>query len=336
MVCPPSRPRPFWLGDDVTKAVTDVVCILLGDHSLRVEDVPSGVVGVVSETPWPDASHPRHPLQRPCVTQVGERARSIRDGDLVIVDGDQGVVLVDPTDRVVAAYQAHQLGIVPQRRLFLEFAHQPVRLPDGREIRVSASVARPSDVAGALETGPDSLYVSGECLPETIQGAMRDAHGKPVAFTVQAEGCCELSIARAALMGDVTAVLNESGRGGSFASFREAVEMAAYQLANEGNELGHVRYGLLMHESISDPQAVLTAGVERIAASLPRGDLGGEWMEALQAAARSVVVPVEIVVDSGRCFLAQQVLELGINGVIAPPSDVQAWKEALRNSYALA
>jgi hypothetical protein len=112
--------------------------------------------------------------------------------------------------------------------------------------------------------------------------------------------------------------------------------MAAYQLANEGNELGHVRYGLLMHESISDPQAVLTAGVERIAASLPRGDLGGEWMEALQAAARSVVVPVEIVVDSGRCFLAQQVLELGINGVIAPPSDVQAWKEALRNSYALA
>ncbi len=335
-VCPPERPRPFWLGEQGPQDAADIVCVLIGDHHLRVEDLPLCAVAVVSELAWPEATYGTTPLHRPCVEEVGPRIRAVRDGDLLVVDGDQGVVVVDPTDRVVAAFQAHALGIVPHRRLFLEFCHQPVRLPDGREIRVSASVESPPEVAAGLSAGPDGFYVVAHGPSDSLAETVRNAHGKPVAFAVHPEGCSEVGLAQAALLGDVTALLAPTGAADTLGAFRAAVEAASLALANEGLEFGYVRCGLLLREDISDPAAVLMPGVERIAAVMYRRDLAGPWLTDLLDAARSVVVPVEILLDAGYDALADQVLDLSINGVIVPPSDVQVWKEALRNSFAYA
>jgi len=331
---PPQAPRPFWMGEDPDQHQSDVVCVLIGDHGLAPEDIPAQAVAVLCEREWQDAVSGPRPLHQPSLDGMGARLRLVRDGDLVLVDADLEQVVVDPTDRVVAAFQAHTLGIVPTRRVFVEFSHQPVRLPDGREVRVSASVRDTGLIGEAVLEGPDALYIWTECAPDAIPAAIQAAHGKPVAFAVHPEGCCEAAIARAAAMGDVTALLTVGASTASLTTFREAVREAIWQLAEAGVDTGRVRYGLLLREQSSDPASVLADGVERVAAATVGPDLGGEWLEALLDAARSVVVPVELVVQERSFVMAERILDLGVNGVIAPTHEVQLWKEALRNVFA--
>lgn len=331
---PPPLPRPFWAGEDSGDAGEDVICVLLAGHSVTLQDIPRQAVAILSERSLGAEDVGSRMHQCPILDGIGARLRLVRDGDLVLVDADMEQVVVDPTDRVVAAYQAHALGIVPSRRVFVEFAHQPVRLPDGRHIHVSASVREPGLVADAVSEGPDALYVWTECAADAIPAVIQAAHGKPITFAVHPEGCCEGAIARAAAFGDITAMLTIGASTASLATFREAVREASWQLAEAGLDTGRVRYGVHLQEPTSDPTAVLAEGVERVAASTVSSEPGGEWFETLLEAARSVVVPVEWVVQERGFVHAERVLELGVNGVIAPPHEVQLWKESLRNVFA--
>lgn len=312
----------------------DIVCVLLAPHDLSIADLPSCAVAAVSETPWPDAAEPHRRALFPCVEGLGPRARSIREGDLVLVDGDRGAVLANPTDRNLAAFQAHTIGIAPVRRLYLDFTHQPVRLPNGREVHVSASVTSTPHIGDAVESGPDALFVSEECGPALIPAVVRAAHGKPISFSVDPGQECERALLTAATIGEVTAFLPLGDTSAPFDAFREALQEAAEELLVCGQETGRVRSGICLTEGVSPPELALAPGVERVVVRTRGRSLDGAWLQDLLEAARSVVVPVEVAVERMAASNAERVLDLGINGVIVPPPDVQRWKEALRKAVA--
>lgn len=336
LACPPERYQPFWAGDSTDDTDTDLVCVALGPHSIQADDIPSSFVAVLSEEPWPEAALIPTPVYRPCVDCLGPRLRLIRNGDLLLVDGASGTVFVDPTDRVVAAYQAHSLGIAPGRRIFLEYAHQPVRLPDGREVRVSAAVASAEQAGDALSCGPDAFLMDVGFDADLILATIQAAHGKPVSFCVHPEGCCESALIQAGALGDVTALLSPGTSAASVSGFRSVLDAVVYEALEAGEDPGRVRCGLRMMEDTSPPELVLEPGIERVAA-IVRGEINKSvWLDELLDAARSVVVPVELELAAGLRRLADHVLDLGINGVIVAPSEVQLWKEALRACFAFA
>jgi hypothetical protein len=310
--------------------------VLLGAHDLRETDLPSAAVAAVSETPWPDAYASGHERARPILEDIGPRAAAIREDDLVLVDGDRGVLLANPTDRALAAFQAHTTGIAPTRRLYLDYSHQPVRLPDGRRIRVSAVVGSARLASSAIESGPDALYTASGCDAQGIRETARASHGKPVTFAVHPEGCCGAALVEGAAQGDITAVLMVGSALGAVAAFREELERAAAALVTDGRDTGRVRVGVCATEDVTGPAAVLEAGVERLVVDACSGRLTGSWLEATLEAARSVLVPVEVALPGGRYDLAPNVLEQSVNGVIVPPEHVQPWKEALREAVATA
>jgi len=85
----------------------------------------------------------------PAVVGLGEELLTIEDGTAVVVDGDAGEVVVDPTEqRQERARTAG--GDVAVR-------HDPVATADGRSVEVAANVGTPAEAPGARDQGADGV-----------------------------------------------------------------------------------------------------------------------------------------------------------------------------------
>jgi phosphotransferase system enzyme I (PtsI) len=86
---------------------------------------------------------------------VGARSAShvIRQDDWVIIDGDAGVVVVDPSPTVLVEYeQKRRQGEVERERLS-RLKSTPAVTLDGQRIELLANIEQPSDAVAALKAG---------------------------------------------------------------------------------------------------------------------------------------------------------------------------------------
>ncbi|MCU0762285.1 MAG: phosphoenolpyruvate--protein phosphotransferase [Hydrogenophaga sp.] len=86
---------------------------------------------------------------------VGARSASqvIRQDDWVIIDGDAGVVLVDPSPVLLAEYGAKQRQGEIERERLSRLKNTPAITLDGQRIELLANIEQPEDAAGALKAG---------------------------------------------------------------------------------------------------------------------------------------------------------------------------------------
>lgn len=359
--------QPFWAHQPSACDEPDVVLVLVSGADLSAPtDVPPCGVAVLSESEVGRLGGGRTPP--PAVADLGGAVRAISDGDLVLVDGNRGEVLVDPTDRAISAFQARQAGLMPAHRFFVDYAHEMVRTPEGRPIVVGgllewmgSAQARPDmrrDAAGeapsvfeeAIGYGPDLVVVPVRCSPDLIGAAIPSIHGKPVMFVVHPEGCCEEALVRAAAWSDVTAAVSLRANPDAVAGLEEMLEATTESLIASGVETGRVRLAGWMREGAGDPEVVPEVRIERLIADMRErpalqqsgllrcacNDVDGDdgcvspWLSDTLAAARSVAVPVYVAVGPGSSGWAAEIVEAGVGGVIAPAAEVQVWKGALR------
>ncbi len=86
---------------------------------------------------------------------VGARSASqlIQQDDWVIIDGDAGVVVVDPSPIVLAEYGYKQRQGEVERERLSRLRHTPAVTLDGQKIELLANIEQPSDAAAALAAG---------------------------------------------------------------------------------------------------------------------------------------------------------------------------------------
>jgi phosphoenolpyruvate-protein phosphotransferase (PTS system enzyme I) len=86
---------------------------------------------------------------------VGARAASrvIRQDDWLIIDGDAGVVIVDPSPIVLEEYRFRQRQGELERARLRRLRHTPAVTLDGEPIELLANIELPADAAAALEAG---------------------------------------------------------------------------------------------------------------------------------------------------------------------------------------
>jgi phosphotransferase system enzyme I (PtsI) len=86
---------------------------------------------------------------------VGARLSShlIRQDDWVVIDGDAGVVVVDPSPIILAEYGFKQRQGELQRGRLTRLLHTPAVTLDGEKIELLANIEMPDDAAGALNAG---------------------------------------------------------------------------------------------------------------------------------------------------------------------------------------
>lgn len=96
-------------------------------------------------------------LGLPAVAGAVNVTKYIRPGTLVLVDGDAGDVVIDPTPSVLddarARRHRHASAPAPVRTA----AHDPAVTADGAPIQFRANIERPEEIEGALEAGAQGI-----------------------------------------------------------------------------------------------------------------------------------------------------------------------------------
>jgi len=77
----------------------------------------------------------------------------VKHDDVLIIDGDAGVVIVDPSPLVLAQYRARQERLLRERKKLSRLKKTPAITQDGEPITLLANIELPGDAAPAFEAG---------------------------------------------------------------------------------------------------------------------------------------------------------------------------------------
>jgi phosphotransferase system enzyme I (PtsI) len=89
----------------------------------------------------------------PAVVGAREASRIIRQDDWVVIDGDAGIVIVDPSPIVLEEYRFRQRQSTLGRERLARLRHTPAVTLDGEKVELLANIEMPRDAEVALEAG---------------------------------------------------------------------------------------------------------------------------------------------------------------------------------------
>ena len=92
-------------------------------------------------------------LDIPAVVGARLSSQLVRQDDWVIVDGDAGVVVVDPSPIILAEYGFKQRQGELERGRLSRLLHTPAVTLDGQRIELLANIEMPEDAPGAVKAG---------------------------------------------------------------------------------------------------------------------------------------------------------------------------------------
>lgn len=96
-------------------------------------------------------------LQIPAVVGVADLEKTVRDGDLVIVDGFKGKIFVDPDDEELAHYEELGDQFHTYQKMIIRLCHLPGEMRDGYAVSVLANIELFEEVAQVLDNGGEGV-----------------------------------------------------------------------------------------------------------------------------------------------------------------------------------
>ncbi|PJX23797.1 phosphoenolpyruvate--protein phosphotransferase [Advenella sp. S44] len=93
----------------------------------------------------------------PAVVGLGNVRSLVRDRDMMIVDGENGLVYVNPTPEILQFYQQKQEAFIRERAELILSKDEPAITLDGKRIGLQANIELPHEVSQALEMGADGI-----------------------------------------------------------------------------------------------------------------------------------------------------------------------------------
>lgn len=122
---------------------------------------------------------------------VGARSASqlVRQDDWVIIDGDAGVIIVDPSPIILAEYGFKQRQAELERGRLSRLRHTPAVTLDGQKIELLANIELPEDATAALKAGAVGVGLfRSEFLFMGRNGKMPDEEEQYLAYRRAIEG----------------------------------------------------------------------------------------------------------------------------------------------------
>lgn len=93
----------------------------------------------------------------PAVVGLGGVRRLVRDGDVLVVDGFKGVVIINPSEQVLQQYRQLQAQHLQQREQLSQLRDTPAVTLDGIAISLEANIEMPQEASEAYEAGADGI-----------------------------------------------------------------------------------------------------------------------------------------------------------------------------------
>ncbi len=133
-------------------------------------------------------------LGLPAVLGVADLIENARTEATVVIDGAEGLVIIDPRPEVVADYEAKRAALTRERRYLNRLRRLPAVTRDGIEITLEANIELPIELEQAVANGAmglglvrsEFLYMNRDDLPgedeqyAVFSALVRGMEGKPV------------------------------------------------------------------------------------------------------------------------------------------------------------
>ncbi len=193
---PISRPQQeLQLGDTM-----DVPLVLVA-HDLSPADMiqfkQSVFVGFVTDVGG-KTSHTAivaRSMDIPAVVGARTASQLVRQDDWVIIDGDAGVIIVDPTPIILAEYGFKQRQGDLERERLSRLRHTPAITLDGQKIELLANIEMPEDTQAAMQVGAVGVGLfRSEFLFMGRQGHLPDEEEQFDAYRRAVEGMAGLPV----------------------------------------------------------------------------------------------------------------------------------------------
>ncbi|MCM3160202.1 phosphoenolpyruvate--protein phosphotransferase [Metabacillus litoralis] len=112
-------------------------------------------------------------MEIPAVVGTKQATSTIENGVMVIVDGLDGDVIIDPSSDVIAQYEEKKAKYEAQKAEWAKLVNEPTVTSDGQHVELAANIGTPDDVKGVLENGGEAvglyrtefLYMGRDQLP---------------------------------------------------------------------------------------------------------------------------------------------------------------------------
>lgn len=156
----------------------EAAVIIIG-HDITPSDVAqmdmTKVIGIVSETGsvTSHVSIMAQTLAVPAVVGACQITNRVSDGDIVVLDGQEGVVVVNPSPSVLSMYQNKQRLYEQENQRLSQIVDLPAVTLDGKQIELLANIGTDRDIEAAIRFGAQGvglyrteyLYMDRECVP---------------------------------------------------------------------------------------------------------------------------------------------------------------------------
>ncbi|EMT46158.1 phosphoenolpyruvate--protein phosphotransferase [Anoxybacillus flavithermus] len=133
-------------------------------------------------------------MEIPAVVGTKEATAAIQNGDVVIIDGLDGEVIINPTEETIAQYEQKRAAFAAQKAEWAKLVHEQTTTKDGHHVELAANIGTPNDVDGVLANGAEGiglyrtefLYMGRNELPteeeqfEAYKTVLEKMEGKPV------------------------------------------------------------------------------------------------------------------------------------------------------------
>jgi phosphotransferase system enzyme I (PtsI) len=133
-------------------------------------------------------------LAIPAIVGLHHAFQTISEGELLIVDGVQGVLVVNPDPLVLAEYRLRQSQLGLERQKLKRLKSTPSATLDGTPVELFANIELPQDIAEVLDAGAEGvglfrtefLFLNRKDLPgedeqfEAYRQVAESMQGKPV------------------------------------------------------------------------------------------------------------------------------------------------------------
>ena len=96
-------------------------------------------------------------LDIPAVLGLVNGTAVIRNDDILIVDGNEGVVIVNPDDTTLVEYEERQARYEAFRARITRESHLEALTADGKNIRVHGNIELPEEVVSVIDNGGDGI-----------------------------------------------------------------------------------------------------------------------------------------------------------------------------------
>ncbi|WP_198970262.1 phosphoenolpyruvate--protein phosphotransferase [Xylophilus sp. ASV27] len=190
---PPARPAPRQ--QDLQLGDTEDVPLVLVAHDLSPADMlqfkQSVFAGFVTDVGG-KTSHTAivaRSMDIPAVVGARSASQLVRQDDWVIIDGDAGVMIVDPSAIILAEYGFKQRRGDLERERLARLRHTPAVTLDGERVELLANIEMPEDAEAALKAGAAGVGLfRSEFLFMGRQGHLPDEEEQYHAYRRAVEG----------------------------------------------------------------------------------------------------------------------------------------------------